>query len=245
MNVTPEQYDLTRESLHRVAVHIVARAREQAVGRFGLRVLPGGFGTPEFGDGPLRVRVGDGVLFVEDTGSGGARSRALPINGHSLADLAQVAGVSLDLPLSVGHDTPPLGDVDEPLTCDLAAMRAVADWWTLSARAIDQVVGHLPAEAQPTVAQLWPEHFDLGLDVGVGGIRLNLGGSPGDAFHAGPYLYVGPWTADRPGDATYWNVSFGALVGSDELGSGDDALDAAVTFFTRGVDMVSTLTAGS
>ena len=44
------------EMLHRIAVHIVARARVQSTGRFSLRVTPGGFGTPEFGEQGRRVR---------------------------------------------------------------------------------------------------------------------------------------------------------------------------------------------
>ena len=59
--------------------------------------------------------------------------------------------------------------------------------------------------------------------------------SPGDGFSAEPYLYVGPWSADRPGDAAYWNVSFGALAPWSEIPD-DDAADA---FFERGLDLLS------
>jgi hypothetical protein len=53
--------------------------------------------------------------------------------------------------------------------------------------------------------QLWPEHFDLGCNVE----GVNFGCSPGDAGHAEPYVYVGPW--DRTGlSGDYWNAPFGA-----------------------------------
>lgn len=238
MAISDEQYAPTRDSLHRVAVHLVARARQQATGRFGLRVTPGGFGTPEFGPEPQRVRVGNGVLVVETTAAGAsATSRAVAIHGASLAELAQVAGVDLGAELSVGHDTPPLGDIDSPLVCDPVAAAAMADWWTAGARAIDSVLASLGADATPGVPQLWPEHFDLGLDVGVAGSRVNLGASAGDGFHAGPYLYVGPWDAARPGDPDYWNVSFGALLGAEEVVG--DVTASALAFFRRGVDLLA------
>ena len=52
----PETFSTTRDALQRVAVHIVARSVIQGGGRIDLRVSPGGFSTPEFGDG-VRVRV--------------------------------------------------------------------------------------------------------------------------------------------------------------------------------------------
>ena len=231
--------ELTTNDLHRVAVHIVARARHQATGRFGLRVLPGGFGTPEFGDGPTRVRVTDGAIAIESTGSEGAQTRCTSLAGSSLRSLADFVGVDLTRELSVGTDTPPLGDIDESLTVDVDAAAAVADWWTLGSRAIDRVLLARGAEARPTVAQLWPEHFDLGLDVAVGSERVNLGASPGDSFHAGPYLYVGPWSADRPGDSAYWNAPFGAVIDAGQILAADVPVDAAVQFFTRGLTLLA------
>ena len=71
-------------------------------------------------------------------------------------------------------------------------------------------------EFGPSSAQLWPEHFDLAFDVAYGEPsdtkRINVGASPGDAGHADPYFYVGPWTDERPGDGEYWNAGFGATL---------------------------------
>src|SRR5262245_10681805 len=44
------EYAATRAELHRVAAHVIARRRFVVTERFGLRVTPGGFGTPLFGD---------------------------------------------------------------------------------------------------------------------------------------------------------------------------------------------------
>jgi hypothetical protein len=59
--------------------------------------------------------------------------------------------------------------------------------------------------------------------------------SPGDDFSAEPYLYVGPWGADRPGDAGYWNAPFGAVLPRSRVVDDPDPLAAAVGFLRRGV----------
>jgi hypothetical protein len=232
----PSTFVETRDALHRVAVHVVARARQQAAGRFGLRVTPGGFGTPELGDELVRVRV-DGALLVRESGGvDGARSAVRPIRGASLAELADFAAVDLSAPLDVGHDTPPLGDVAVPLVVDPEAAAALGSWYVLTAGALDAVVAGVGPDATPTMVQLWPEHFDAALDLAAApDRRVNLGGSPGDGFHDEPYLYVGPWTADRPGDQRFWNAPFGAVLGYATLAAEPDPRTAAVAFFDRGL----------
>lgn len=232
----PDSYPPTRDALARVATHVVARAREQATGRFGLRVTPGGFGTPEFGDEPRRVRVSGGVLIAESGASGAAFTRVADIDGATLSELADLVGVDLTADLSVGHDTPPLGDVDAPIKIDPAAAAAVARWFGIVAAALDRTVSDCGPEAAPTMAQLWPEHFDVALDAAFdpsapGERRANLGGSAGDGFHEAPYLYVGPWTDDRPGEPTFWNAPFGAVLGWDDVMSTDDPVATAAGFY--------------
>jgi hypothetical protein len=213
----------TRLDLHRVAAHVVARARAEVTGRIGLRATPGGFGTPEFGPDPSRVRVAGARLFHE---------------------IARFAGVELAPEFSVGRDTPPLGDVDEPMQIDPGASERIGRWFDLTARALDLVVGSLPPFAAPTVAQLWPEHFDLALDVAFdesspADRRANLGGSAGDGFHAEPYLYVGPWTPDRPGDPSFWNAPFGAVLGADEVLGAGDPVGLAARFMRNGLSRLA------
>jgi hypothetical protein len=121
--------------------------------------------------------------------------------------------------------------VDTPLAIRAPDAALIADWYAFGARALDRAVRAAGDDADATVAQLWPEHFDVGLDLAAGSTRANLGASPGDDWLPEPYLYVGPWTADRPGDPGYWNASFGATCTREEITSDADA-DA---FFARGL----------
>jgi hypothetical protein len=79
--------------------------------------------------------------------------------------------------------------------------------------------------------QLWPEHFDLGTDLGPESGRANYGASPGDAGHQLPYLYVGPWkTTDDP----FWNAGAFARLDYETLVGLDDPSAAAADFFRQG-----------
>jgi hypothetical protein len=222
----------TRTELQRVAVHLLARRRHAATGRFGLRATPGGFGTPAFGpDGAPEVLRTDGAVLVHEVG-GSVRSWPLP--GASLRELAAAVGADLTTELSVGHDTPPLGDPDAPLEIEAGAAERLGARLDLGWRALDRVIA--TAEAPATV-QLWPEHFDAGTSVAVGpgpDDRANLGASLGDGFHADPYLYVGPWGPERPGDPDYWTAPFGAVLGLEQVGD----VDTAVAFLQRGVELL-------
>ena len=119
----------TRLSLQRVAVHVVARARVAATGRFSLRITPGGFGTPEFGPDGRRVRVAGGDLVIESDRPGAASARRRAIAGNTLRTLAAFADVDLSQPLDVGHDTPEPGDLDEPILVDAPDVAALATWY--------------------------------------------------------------------------------------------------------------------
>jgi hypothetical protein len=163
----------------------------------------------------------------------GKHVERVSIPGASLRALADVAGADPDRPFDVGHDTPPVGDPDEPLSLDADAASVIAAWFDLGWQALDAACrGH-----QASTIQLWPEHFDAGCDVAVGprrDDRCNLGCSPGDAFHPAPYLYVGPWTPERPGPPGYWNAPFGAVLAGDDVVAGADP----VAFLQRGLDLL-------
>ena len=114
----------------------------------------------------------------------------------------------------------------------------LADWWHLGWRALDAAIADA---VDPMAIQLWPEHFDAGTSVAVGpgeGDRCNLGASPGDSYSDEPYLYVGPWIDDRPGDASYWNAPFGAVIRRSELMTSPDPYPAAVNFLRRGLELL-------
>jgi len=220
----------TRDALHRIATHVLARARFDATGRFGLRATPGGFGTPMFGEDVLRVA--GGALVREH---GGAAS-AMPLDGATLADLAAFAGVDLTTPFDAGEATPAVGDPHAPLRVDPDEVARLGEWFDFGWRVIDAVAAAGP---DAKAVQLWPEHFDAGTSVAISeGERCNLGASPGDAFSDDPYLYVGPWSDQRPGDASYWNAPFGAAVSRDDVFAAPDRFETGVAFLRRGLDLL-------
>ena len=238
MTPTPDwagTYATTRTELHRVATHVLARRRYSLTGRFGLRATPGGFGTPLFGDDEV-LRLDGASLLRERRVDDRAITTTHALDGATLRALAAFADVDLDAEFSAGQDTPDLGDADAPLRVDTDSVALMAEWYRRGAQAIDECVAGLGDAGDAGVAQIWPEHFDLGIDVAAGSGRTNLGVSPGDGFSAEPYLYVGPWSADRPGDAAYWNASFGALATWSKI---PDA-GAAAAFFGRGLGYLAT-----
>jgi len=219
-----------------VATFVVARRRHDVSGRFGLRASPGGFATPAFGEGPETVRVAGTRLVREEAGV----ASTADIAGSTLRELATFADVDLAVSFSAGADTPALGDPDAALELDADAAAVVADWYDLGWRALDDVVGGLPAEAAPATIQLWPEHFDAGTNVALpSGARVNLGFSPGDGFEPAPYAYIGPWGPERPGDPDFWNAPFGAVLRASELRRAADPTAAAVAFLHAGLRALS------
>jgi hypothetical protein len=201
-------------------------------GRFGLRATPGGLGTPAFGDDGEVIRISGDSLVREI----GARRTQISLQGATLRDLAAFVAVDLDTPFSVGEDAPPLGDPDAPVHVEGRTTHIVAEWYDLAWRVLDDIVAGMPPSAEPATIQIWPEHFDAATHVGVpSGERVNLGFSPGDRYEPEPYLYVGPWSAKRPGDPDYWNAPFGALRRASEVVAAADRFVACREFFAAGV----------
>jgi hypothetical protein len=240
----PDDWPRERDTLRRVATHVVAQSQQKVTGHFALMPLPGGFGTPQFGADRRRVRVAGGSLFVEnartpsDDGTA-ATTQVHMIAGSTIADLCAACGFAPDPDFQVGHDTPPLGDIDEMLVLDSAATTVVGDWYTLGQRAMDVAVASLPDPAA-SIVRLWPEHFDVGVDLAVNsrdkpGVRTNLGAAAGDGFDQEPYLYVGPWGPERPEPAEFWNAPFGAVLRFGELDTVENPLAAATEFFLHGI----------
>ncbi len=226
----------TRDALHRVATHVLARARAAHDGRFGLRVTPGGIGTPAFGPDATVLRLAGTVLVLEDRPGAGGGTEALELTGRSLGDAAVFAGVDLAAPFAPGADAPPVGDAAAALALDPPTARALLDGYRLGAAVLDRLV---PGLRTPSVAQLWPEHFDLALDADTPAGRVTLGVSPGDGGHPAPYLYVSPWEPARPGDPAYWNARFGALAAWSEVLTTGDPVATGGAFFRRGLDLLA------
>lgn len=231
----PEGFTITREGMNRVAAHILARRRFDAVRKIGLRASPGGIATPAFGAGVEVLRTDGDALVVERDGVTSVHRMT------RLDDLARAAGVDLAAPASLGGDAPAMGDPSGRLGIDDGAARVLGDWFWFVTTVLDACLRRLGAVAAPAAVQLWPEHFDVACDVSWGpeeGQRVNLGGSPGDGYDPEPYLYVGPWGPERP-HPEFWNAPFGATLGYDALraeGGLDATRAAAVRFLERGLD---------
>jgi hypothetical protein len=143
------------------------------------------------------------------------------------------------VPLDVGDDTPSIGDVDARIAIDGDAAAGLGGWYALIAEVLDRTLAALTVEGLRTITmpRLWPEHFDVAIETEVGpGRRVNLGGSPGDAFSHGPYCYVGPWGAERPGDQSFWNAPFGSFHPLEARTP--ESVDAAVDFLLRGIALL-------
>ena len=234
----PATLAATRHELQRVATHVLARRRFDRCGRFGLRATPGGFGTPAYGDDHEVLRVA-GTRLVRETTGDTAATAWVELSGSTLSDAAAFGGVDLAEPFAVGGDTVELGDIETPVEIDAASVEVLADWYHFSSIVLDATLATLGSAAAPTVVQLWPEHFDLGCDVAATPTRrVNLGASPGDTLVERPYLYLGPWNDERPGDASYWNAPFGAVATAEEVLAAADPLAAAIQFLLRGVALL-------
>ena len=116
------------------------------------------------------------------------------------------------------------------------AASAVLGWLHVGAVALDRV---LPNAIDPSMVQIWPEHFDIGVDVHTTLGRVNLGASPGDAAIPVPYLYVAPWEPHRPGDPAFWNAPFGAVAPRVDGLASTDEVDRAVAFFEGGLRILA------
>ena len=114
---------------------------------------------------------------------------------------------------------------------DPAAARALGDFYGFACSVLEQLRAEY-GELEPSLVQLWPEHFDLAFELGpeAKGRRANYGASPGDEVHGEPYLYVGPFDQGVAGEL--WNATdfVGAELGYSELIAADDQRGAALEF---------------
>jgi hypothetical protein len=183
----------TRRSLHGVAELLMAGPQYRASGTIRLRTRSGGFGTVA----PPDVRVDGGDLVVD--------GKRFALNGTSVAALAARTGLDAGPPEGLYHDHAEVGS-DEPLEVDPVAASKLAEAFAVG----DAALRALAPEQTPVI---WPEHFDIAIRVG----NVNFGVSPGDAYHAAAYAYVG---VDPVPAGEFWNAPFGAsrpLAGSDQV----------------------------
>ena len=235
----PDDYLAAVEDYHRLAYAVLGEARRVATGRFGLRSLDRGFGTPVFevtmgraGEMECQVWVDGDELFATEAGT----LRRSHITTLSAA--AAFVGVSPGTEARE-HDSPDLGDVDRWLRVSPEMGAHLAAWFRLGRLTLSQLC-ELPRAAEPDEIQLWPGHFDIATAVGDAEARATYGLSPGDAAHPFPYAYVGPWGEVDRSDP-YWNDDAfgGASLPYEEIIAASDPVGAVFEFYSAGFDSLT------
>jgi hypothetical protein len=220
----------TRGSWHIVAEHVLSPFRFGACSKIGLRSTPGGVGIPfVVADGAdTQLRVDAAGLVVDRAG---AETR-VPLT--TLRDASVATGVPVGARTEVYEPGTP-AEPDASLPVDPAGAARLADWFGFGASVLEEVRAAAP-DRDATRVQLWPEHFDLSVDLGseAAGQRGTYGASPGDEQHPLPYLYVTHWAAVA--DDPYWNdTAFGgASLGYEALTATADHRRAALEFLAAG-----------
>jgi hypothetical protein len=229
----PPSFRATVAALHLVASELVAPARKPQ-NEIALIATPGGFGTPRFEfDGCERqVRV-EGAELVQDCGGRGERRAPLT----SLA--AGAEAITELLPLDAAPSA-------EPLKIDAGASRSLGGVYGFGDSILARLREMAAPEDDPSPAYLWPEHFDIAIELGseAHGTRANYGLSPGDEQHDEPYLYVGPWSAPVEGES--WNARgfSGAELSYSQLLHAGDQEAAAIEFFAGRREALAALASG-
>jgi len=178
----PPRLAETRDALRRLAEEVISPTRQRANGRIGLRWTRGGFGTPFFGN-DVQIRVAGDVLTIEISGQ--EHSGRLV----SLRDAAEFVGHEL-----TRFDAASEGDL---LAVDVGASHWLGELFGFGTSVLEHLRAETAEDDEPGRVQLWPERFDLCLEIGgeADGRRATFGVSPGDAERPQPYLYVLPAAA--------------------------------------------------
>jgi hypothetical protein len=97
---------------------------------------------------------------------------------------------------------------------------------------LEELRAEVDPSLEPSRVQLWPEHFDMAVELGVesAGRRAAYGCSPGDEEHPEPYVYVAPW--EIPPEDELWNATGfrGAELAYAELLTADDQRERVLEF---------------
>ncbi len=234
LEAVPHNYAVAREDFHRLGYSVIAAARHDANGKFGLRFTAGGFGTPFFGNDRQVRMVGN--ILVDQHGEG-----ARAVTPSSLRHAGEFIGVEPNTVAAEG-DSPALGDLDRPLELDAATGALLGDWFGFATSVLEELRALSSPGDEPGRIQLWPGHFDPAVELGNedAGKRATFGASPGDGSSPTPYLYVGPWAGVS--DDEYWNASSfpGAVLGYDALLGADDQRATAIDFYRRAIGLLAT-----
>ncbi len=193
----------TRRTLHGLAECVLAGPQHRRTGELALRQVPGGFATVAAPDLSL-----DGRELVVDS------TRRIPLVGR-FGELAHAAGVEFGEAADLYHDHAGVTEDDE-LELDEPARQLIVNWFAVGGDALASFAPELPA-------RLWPEHFDLAIDLD----SATYGVSPGDENHPTPYAYV---SVTVPVPDSFWNAPFGAIRPAASIGDAE----ALVGFWRAG-----------
>lgn len=207
----PAHLVASRRILHGIAESLLAGPQYRACGRIALRVTTTGFAT--VGEPALRLAVDRGVpaVVVDE-------SRRTPLAG-TFGDIGVLTGAGFGEPEGIYGDHIGVG-ADEPVVLDPQGLDLLVRWFVMADAA-------LRVFAPRQTPSLWPEHFDVAVDLD----GTTFGASPGDGFCPSPYVYVS--TADPSATAAtdaYWNAPFGAFVAYEQV----PTLGELVGFLRRG-----------
>lgn len=222
-----DAYVTSRTSWHMLAEHVVSKARWTETGKIGLRAVHGGFGTPHFGD--------DRQVFVKSSGVHHVQHGEEISTGFStLRDAATLLNVAPGAPSEV-FTASTACDLDQLLVVDAVSMQRLSEWFTFADNVL-QTLRNEHANDNPSLVQLWPEHFDVAVDFAnaANTTRANYGASPGDAAIPEPYIYVGPWDMTDKTDDPFWNQPWGTALTYSALCAAPDATVAALSFYAHG-----------
>jgi hypothetical protein len=193
--------------VHALAEHVLCTVRYAAVGRVGLLPAPDGVATPPIEDRTVGLR---GRELVDRLPDG---ERRAPVT--TLRAAAEHFGTAIGPPPLWSPVTSP--DPDALLAVDGTDLGLLCGWFALVA---DALATQAP-DAEPT---LWPEHFDLAVTVNdTRAGNTTIGGSPGDAEHDQPCVYVLPPCPVPDGDRSFWNEPFGAALPYERVATASDA----------------------
>lgn len=194
----------TRQSLHAVAEQLLAGPQHRSNGSIKLEVSGAGFQTARMTGDPSLLAV-RGSSLVAERPSGDV---SVPLAG-TLAELGEAIGVPAGPPEGV-YDDGFDADSSFQVVVDEEALHQILQAYQWGDAALRSFAAEY--SDQPLDPILWPEHFDVAIDLA----EVNYGVSPGDSFITEPYAYVGPWK-QRTG--SFWNQPFGAAHPVRELGS--------------------------
>lgn len=226
----PPALPATRRALHAVAERVVSPARHAVNGKIGLRYTRGGFGTPFFPTHDRRdrqLRVDHGRLVIQ-TGD-----QEVTYAGTTLGELARAAGVPDDATTGVYEPSTTIGPT-AALDIDPDAAAFLGTWFGFAASVLEQLRAEAAPPDRPSRVQLWPEHFDLAVEIGPDATRGTFGCSPGDDAHPEPYVYVTHWNDVAPD--RFWNDAGGSYASRSlsALRAEPDHREAALAFCRDG-----------